>query len=387
MPEFMQLIETMRAEEASIQRLFGSEGVQVRRHPRRDTPQYKRNLLEAMKLVRNVMEGVTPLYRLQEALSTSDFPTYFGDTLDRMVVQEYRAAPSDWRDFLKVSRVRDFRTVDRYKMSDGDQRLQQVAEGEAYPVGDRDESSYSFSVNKYGRRFRLLWEVMVNDDLEALRNFPSLMARAAKRTEDYFAASLYVNNTTLFSTTHSVNGTNYSNKDTAALSLTALEAAYNAMVAYPGDANSDGYIEPIFNAPVFLVVPPQLKITADKILRSDLNFINTTETNVLRGEMQVKVDPYMPIVDTTNGATSWYLFADPGNGHAAEVAFLRGYEEPGLFQKTSNQVRLGGGGPTDPMEGDFETDAVEFKVRHVVGGSHANAIGGWRFAYFSDGTA
>jgi hypothetical protein len=36
---------------------------------------------------------------------------------------------------------------------------------------------------------------------------------------------------------------------------------------------------------------------------------------------------------------------------------------------------------------DFDDDTRGYKVRHVVGGSHANATKGWKYSYWSDGTA
>jgi hypothetical protein len=34
--------------------------------------------------------------------------------------------------------------------------------------------------------------------------------------------------------------------------------------------------------------------------------------------------------------------------------------------KSPNAVRVGGG-PVSPLSGDFDTDAVEYRVRHVTG--------------------
>lgn len=383
----LQLLETIRAEEASPQRLFTPDAgdVRLRASGGRQSPQYTQRLVAMVQLVGHAMGGSRrAAFELTEAMSTSDFPLLFGDTLDRMMLAEFQHRPGMWRRYLKQSQVADFRDVKRFRTSDGDQRLSLVAQGAGYPAGEIDEAQYTFSVNKYGRRFPFLWETMINDDLDAFASLPGKMARATRRTEDYFASSLYVANTTLYSTTHSVNGTNFSNKATAALALTALEAGVNAMAAFPGDANSDGLTEPIWNTPIFLVVPRQLEITAKKIV-GEINFIDNTETNVLRGALEILVDPYIDIIDPTNGATSWYLFADPANGHAAEIAFLRGYAEPSMYVKSTNAVRLGAG-PTEALDGDFDTDAIHYKVRHVVGGSHANAVGGWRFTYWSDGT-
>lgn len=384
--EFLNLIESIQAEAATVQRLFASEdgerSVRGLRQRRQGDPRYMAQLAEAARFYGEVCSGKRPLWQFKEAMSTSDFPILFGDTLDRLVVADYLAMPSSFRTFLKVGTVADFRLVDRYRISDGDQRLDLVAQGANYPAGNLDEAGMSFKVNKYGRTFHLLWEALINDDLDALRSVPTRMARASMRTEQYFAASLWVANTTLFTVGHV-------NKGTAVLTADSLVAGWNAMVAIGKDANN----EPIFNTPRYVVVPPVLELKARQIVGTMQLFyagggatvVAMPTDNPIQGRLEVQVEPYMPVVDATNGNTSWYLTADPANGHIAEVAFLRGYEEPGLYMKASNQVRLGGG-PADPMEGDFETDAVHYKVRHVLGGAHANALDNWRFGYWSDGT-
>ncbi len=87
-------------------------------------------------------------------------------------------------------------------------------------------------------------------------------------------------------------------------------------------------------------------------------------------------------MDTTHGQTGWYLFANPANGRPAlQQSFLRGHESPEMFMKLPNNVAIGEGrmGPgagvmpgstsANPMEGDFETDAICYKIRHVLGGT------------------
>jgi hypothetical protein len=39
-----------------------------------------------------------------------------------------------------------------------------------------------------------------------------------------------------------------------------------------------------------------------------------------------------------------------------------------VFFKEPNQRRLGGGA-SDPMDGDFDNDSIEYKIRHVFGGT------------------
>ena len=82
------------------------------------------------------------------------------------------------------------------------------------------------------------------------------------------------------------------------------------------------------------------------------------------------VDPYIPIVaSSANGNTSWFIFADPAVGRpAVEVGFLAGFNEPQLYQKMSNTMRVGSGSP-DEMAGDFSTMSTEYKGVIAFGGS------------------
>jgi len=88
----------------------------------------------------------------------------------------------------------------------------------------------------------------------------------------------------------------------------------------------------------------------------------------MKARFRLNKDSYIPIVaSSANGSTSWFLFGNPDNGRPAlEMGFLRGHEEPEIFMKAPNSIRVGGGGEDF---GDFDTDSVEYKVRHIFGGT------------------
>ena len=50
------------------------------------------------------------------------------------------------------------------------------------------------------------------------------------------------------------------------------------------------------------------------------------------------------------------------------MGFLRGNEAPALFVKSSNAMRIGGGGLTAAEDGDFDSDGIAYKIRHCFGG-------------------
>jgi len=76
------------------------------------------------------------------------------------------------------------------------------------------------------------------------------------------------------------------------------------------------------------------------------------------------------------------VFASPAEGRpAVEMGFLRGHETPETFVKLADSQLLGGG-VTDPSEGDFDTDSIQYKIRHVFGGTRLDP----KMAVASNGT-
>ena len=69
---------------------------------------------------------------------------------------------------------------------------------------------------------------------------------------------------------------------------------------------------------------------------------------------------------TDDAETRWYLFCDPALRPAVRYGYLQGYTAPEIFIKSSDALRMGNG-PSDPFDGDFETDDIAFKLRFTWG--------------------
>jgi hypothetical protein len=374
--EFLDLLETVKAEEASVSRMFNSstDGRGIRGIPK-DGERYLRSLSEATQLVADVTSGRKPIQRLQEALTTSDFPLLFGDILDRSMLGRYQEWPVIWPKLAKRGTVRDFRVKRQFTLDGMEAILTAVPQGTEYPEAAPTEGKYDYSVAKYGRRVPFMWEVFVNDDLDALRDTPNSLAKAARMSEERFGIELFVDSTGPDATFYSAGNANRITTGGAGLTLASLTAALTSLWALK---DADG--NPVYTGQVRLVVPPALAVTAN-------NIANATEIRVAAGSgsattdqvqatnwvgglvSEVVVAPWLPIVDTSaNKNTTFYLFADPGVGRPAmEMGFLRGHETPELFMRSSNSVRIGGG-LTGAEEGSFENDGIDYKVRHVFGG-------------------
>jgi hypothetical protein len=381
MPEFLQVIESIRSEEASIGRLFGGEGRGIRSQPR--GVEYQHRLAEAATFIAEIFEGRRPAHQLREAMTTSDFPYLFGDIIDRQLLANYQEAPATYRNYCRVAEVNDFRTVKRFALNGSEAVLDAVPQQTEYPASSLSDAYYSYAVTKYGRTVPFSWEAIVNDDLGALRDIPQRLGRAARRTEEKLATQLFVDtagpHATLYSVAHKniVNVTNAGSAFTAINPPLSIAALQQAMVVLANEVDSDG--EPIVIDAVELVVPPALEVTAQNILNATQLWVTgaggtttqmMTTVNWMAHKVHLSVNAYIPLVaSSSNGSTSWFLFASPGSTRPAlEIGFLRGHASPELFMRDSDQVRVGGGA-SDPLNGDFETDSIVYKVRHVLGGT------------------
>ena len=342
-------------------------------------------------------------FAIKEAFSTHDFPLLFGDILDRQVLAKYAVAAPSWRRYVKTGALNDFRVANRYKVFGSETPLDEVKQGGAYPPGTRGEGKYTVQLKKFGRSFDIMWEIFVNDDLDALKDTPARFARAALRSEWKEVTKLFAKstgpNTTLFGAPITdVDGSSVTNLGTLKLNIANVETTLSLMAQ---QTDEDG--DPVVIEGALLVVPDALEFQARSVITSALKqFIETVgmptssgptpvpfpTENILKQlaqerRLEVITNSYLPIVDTSaNKLTTWYLFADPGRGGAAmEFNFLRGRETPEIAVRASNKLTTGGG-PISPFEGDFEHDVMSYRVRHIMGGTALNP----RYAYAQDGT-
>lgn len=342
----------------------------------RQRDQYRRAVRETMRLIDRVRSGALPDLWLREAMSTSDFSLLFGDVIDRQMLGTYAETPPTYRQIMRMGTVRDFRTNRRFVMDGAENALDEVKELAEYKASKLTPTKYDITIKKYGRRMPFSFETMINDDLAAITDTPSRFSRASRRSEQRFATGIYVSSTGPNSTIYSAGNKNQvliangATVDNPKLSTQGLADGLNVLALMK---DTDG--EPITVEAAILEVPTTLEITAQMILSAtnlifgaDSAAMRMETLNFLRNRVSLVVNPYLNLINTTNGATAWYLHAASSTGRPAfEFDFLRGYEAPQLFMKSPNAVRVGGG-LVDPMQGSFEDDSLDYKIRHIFGG-------------------
>lgn len=350
----------------------------------RMTPATRLRVAEAWELFDHATNGsLLAKAKLQESLTTSDFPTLFGAALETKLLAAYNAITPVWSGFATKDTVPDFRAQSWVDLLGGQGALDPIGEGAPYPRAKLDERGGSYKVAKYGKTIGLTWEMFKNDRLGAFRSLPDRLAVAAREMEDRIATMQLTDgdgpNATLFSSTSGIGAA----KATFTTLLTGnpvlSEDAFGAAIlAISTRVDYDG--RPIAPNGIVLVVSPALEQAALRIVASTEIEETVGSTKVRRrnpyaGRARVVVNPWLNVLDVgSNKATNWFVLPEPsGNPRPAIVlAFLEGHETPDLRVKNDQGTRVGGGAiPVE--EGSYEFDTIDYRARHVLGGGTVDA--------------
>lgn len=325
---------------------------------------------QAVQIIRS---NYPELFIMQEAYTISDFPNLLGDVLDRMMLNNFNSLGHNWRAYCKVSRpLRDFRTVRRLALNGAEGQYQKITDEQPLQYSTTlSEDNYTYAPDLYGLGVKLSFRAIMNDDLDAFDSIPERLGRGGRRTIEKFVTELFFDSSGPDATFFSAGNGNLlsSNPDFA---INSLGTALQTLLGLTDDDS-----EPILVEGVTLVYGPGLHVTVQNVLNQLTVDVTTLggQTNqtirvnnwIVRNITPV-LNPYIPIVCTSNGTTTWALFANPMVGRpAGEVGFLAGFEQPALYQKGGNAVRIGGG--VDQRAGDFATMEQHYKGIIGLGGA------------------
>lgn len=322
-----------------------------------------KKVAEAYQLFERAMNGdLRAKADVRESLTTSDFPILLGQGYQRKLLAQYQAIDPVWQQYSLRSLVPNFKKQRLVDILGGARGLSRVAEANEYPARDIDENEYDFSVEKYGDRFPLTWEMLINDELGAFRNLDQVLAADARFTEGTVTADALLNagksdlNASFFGTVHNT-----------VLDAASLKAAIEELSS---KRNAAG--QTMIRPQLVLVVAPGLEFLAKELvaaveIRTTSGNRTTVSSNPLAGTVEVVVEPNLLRNTNAKANTSWVLLPKPGAARPAVVTgFLQGHEAPDLRVKNDQGVRPGGGS-VGTGEGSFDDDTIQYRVRHVVG--------------------
>lgn len=348
-------------------------------------------VVEAARVMQRAFAGNRlAMHTLEESLASDDFRAAAFEVLDRELMERYQDITPVWSQYARRTTVRDFKKKRLVDLMGGRAGLEKVKELAPYPARSLSKALYEIFVEKFGGRFQISWEAMVNDELGQLLDLPGNLAIGARDTESLTAAGLLTDgngpndsffNATAWGRTFDESAGTFSGGSSnlvtgnPALTIDSLADVLSALKLRRDPEN-----RPIQVPRFKLVVPSALEVTARRVLatkeiRTTVGGVETIEDNWVAGMVDLVVEPWLDVLDKgANAATTWFVLPAPESSRPALfVAFLRGHEDPDLRVKADAGQRTGGGA-VPPEEGSFDVDDIEYRVRHVLGATGTDMI-------------
>ncbi|MGI8828034.1 MAG: Mu-like prophage major head subunit gpT family protein [Chloroflexota bacterium] len=304
---------------------------------------------------------------LREAdVTTASFSYLLGTSMNKRLLSDYQAWPSEWQKFTTIVGIKDFKQQDRVRLG-AFGSLSTVNEDTAYTTLTVADTRAIYSATKRGNIVQITRETIINDDLYAIKQIPQKLAVAASFTLAEFVygllspagANIYDAHPLFDSVNHGNTGVTAGNLGTAnsgaALTSANLQLAVIAMRKQKNLA-----AKPIGLKPRYLIVPPDLEFTAMTIHKSaGLPGGNNNDINPMMGYAEPIVSPQMnSLSGGPTSTTGWIAVADPRVIDTCEVGFVGGQANPVLLIQDM------------PLYGlNFTQDTISYKVRHEYGGA------------------
>lgn len=260
--------------------------------------------------------------------STSDFPILLENTMHKAMQTAFAAAADTYTRFCYIGSVGDFRAHNRYRTGSLGNLDDLTELGEFKNKSLPDGRKSSITAGTKGNIINISRQVIVNDDLDAFVGVSAWLGRAAKRTVEAAVYSALASNSAAGPTMGDGNPLFHASHNniagTAAVpSMDSFEAA-RVLMASQKDISGNDYLD---LRPSVWLGPIGIGGKAREVNAAEYNDEaqkTQRRPNVVRGLVR-------DIVDTPRlTGTRWYLFADPNEAPALEVAFLDGQSEPFL---------------------------------------------------------
>src|SRR5581483_11976833 len=205
-----------------------------------------------------------PIARVTEAdTTTASFSYLLGTSMNKRLLKDYQAWPAEWQRFVSIVPIRDFKQQSRVRLG-AFGSLPIVAEDTAYSTVTLTDSSATYVPQKRGNLVTVSREVIVNDDLQAIKQIPTKLAVAAAYTLAEFVYGFLSGNPTIYDGgALFTSGAPHNNLGASALSTSAMQTGVTAMREQTNLAGKR-----IGLRPRFLVVPPELEWTAMVVTKS-----------------------------------------------------------------------------------------------------------------------
>lgn len=283
--------------------------------------------------------------------TSSDYTDVLANIANKMLGKGYMQNAETWRPIVTIVNLPDYKEGSIPSLTSFTDLLE-VPEGGEYKSGTLGDVAEPIKMRKFGRKYSISREAILNDDLQAFTRIPRMMGNAAaRRVGDLVWKDIIIANPTL-----TQNGN-------------ALFSAGNKNLASPGALPNIDSFNLGFKAmrrqkdpdqratlnivPAYVLTPAALEGTMDVLTTAMFQHGNmvTDPGQVLPKDANNRFSALTPIVEPRlddDSETAWYFSSNPDSGvvDTVALAFLNGNEAPFMEQQ----------------EG-FDQDGVMYKIR------------------------
>ena len=277
------------------------------------------------------------------AFASLTLPYILEAVANKSALVGYNSAPATWQKWCSRGSVSNFQTQTRARLTDRGE-LEAVNNAGEVAAGGATEEFEQFSVATYAKTFSITRTNIINDDMGAFTKTPQRMGRKAASLVSKLVYTHLLANGTMGDGAALFVAAGHTNLNTGcALAEAGLSTAFQSfMQQTDADGNS------IEILPRYLIVPPELYVTALRLCDSNLRLLRGTtdgtdlDKNIFQGLLEVVVEPRLSNSSYTGySASTWYLAADPIDVDTVEVAFLNGREEPTIEKFDADPHTMG----------------------------------------------
>jgi hypothetical protein len=289
--------------------------------------------------IRTAFEADRAIRAAGGGFSTISLSGILSNVANKALLEAYTAVEGMATVICAQADVNDFKQVTRYRMT-GQGTFEKVGPDGELKHANLTEESYTNQIDTYGKIIALTRQMIINDDLSAFLQIPRILGRqSAIAVEKAVFALLLSNPGGFFSA---------ANKNLQTGAGTALQIASLTTGEELFDNQTDKNGDPILVKSAILLVPTGLKVTAQQLMtETRVNETTTTDkpkpaNNPHAGKWQPYASPYLNAQGLAgSSATAWYLFANPADVAAMEIAYLRGQRTPTIESGETDFDTLG----------------------------------------------
>lgn len=271
--------------------------------------------------------------------STISLSGILSNVANKALLAAYEAVESAASQFCSETDVNDFKEVTRYRLT-GNGVIEKVGPEGELKHARLTEESYKNRVETFGRMISLTRQMIINDDLGAFLQIPRIIGRMAALARERAVFELLLLNPSNF---FHANNKNYLEGADTPLSIASLTAAEQK---FADQVDADG--QPILLSPAVLLVPTSLKVLAQQLM-TEPRVNETTTANKPSPASNPHVGKWRPVSSpflnaqglSGSSSTAWYLFANPADVAAIEIAYLRGRRTPTIESGETSFNTLG----------------------------------------------